>query len=715
MSPEAESGPGEPVVRPSRIPEGFSHDPRVYLAIHPADAERIFSSQSSYGKNLRDDFRENVKALHQVYVSIQRYLQGIFRREESYYPELDDIYKDLQIYKRSVSDKIPMPSPAELLGMCLQLASQDPPFIHVIRELVPGPKDEIAFKTMFAAPTEKHLDKVIVAYRSALDTSLKNLRNIITGKKFGPDYDRLYSSLQKLSDVPYKTGRVDEYLKQVYISEPELGTVRQHDLVNLQQVNRELYKRIFKPLMIAGVREKLVLSFSNADVRQQAFPGADKTFDLTLFNLKTHIQNRYDALSRLLQPKLDPDLIDRAVYEDLQHKVKMQEMERYDAELDLATRALEKALSAPNVEGSTINFLLEIQHLAAWLKTHGEKLGRQDAEDELHRALKRIRDHGNLMRGRSSGKWNINEDILTKILQGRIPHVLACTDPWEDLAGLRGQEINLDDYDHVYLLYKDRKITAKAIETAIELYEKVGDTQTLHVIENILGLGLKSEEQLKEYVAPAYIDRLQICLRQAYVGYLPFWQRLWIKLTSADLKERQLQKIRSEKRIVSNRKLKRKHGLNAAGKPTKETIQKAVREKAEAAQLSAEENRHFKDIVEFLNNAWADGHYPSAPEIAASTKEHSDEYRKLIGLIDAGAASVAEVVAIANSAETVYGSRTFIKQHRDEIIAYMENKLQNEQATIQHMNRTLTAQNRGTSSQRREVYKAILNFVKLRA
>ncbi|MCB1309587.1 MAG: hypothetical protein KDK30_15465, partial [Leptospiraceae bacterium] len=279
----------------------YEVDPRKLLALHPRDAEIIFTSQSSYGSSLTADFRENVKALNQVYSAVQRYLQGIYRRPDVFYPQLQDIFKDLQMHKRAISDKIPMPTEEQLQKQCINLAAQNPPFIHVLRELSVSGNNSFTFVSLYVAPTEKHDDKVIVGYRSTIENSMKVLRDRIRRGELGIDYALAFGRVSAASELPVTFGRVDTEMKKIYINEKSFSSITQADLAHLRRVNQEIYKRLYKPLLLQGIKERIFLSISCEDIRKLDFAGSDRVFDIVLFNNAEAIKDRFAALANFLK------------------------------------------------------------------------------------------------------------------------------------------------------------------------------------------------------------------------------------------------------------------------------------------------------------------------------------------------------------------------------------------------------------------------------
>lgn len=694
-------------------------DPRKILALHPRDADIVFSSQSSYGGDLAEDFRENVKALSQVYNAVQRYLTGVFRRENVFYPELEDVAKDLQIYKRSISDKMPMPTDEQLFRMCLSLAAQTPPFIHVLRDLVVVGKADLGFVTRFVAPTPKHLDKVIVGYRSTLQTSMGALRSAIARPEFGADYAAAFGGVQKLADVPLQMGRADFVLRRMFIDEKQFPTLSGFDLVNIRKVNQELHKRILRPLIIQASKDRLVTTLLCDDIRAAGWSGADKVFDIVLFSEPRDIKNRYAALTSFLRPEYISQWVTNDEIKALQARVKSNEISQYDYFESLARTLYERltASSAPPIR--EIQFAVEVMKLSAHLRGFEKQEARNAENQELRDAVQKIRGAGSLFRLRDHKKLGLNENFLRLMLRGKIPMILALTEPRVEPSEVT-PDLDLNQFEHVYLIYKDRKITGKAIDNALELFERSEDAYLLYLIEELLRINETPEAELKEYVAPAYLDKLRFAIRRALGANLPWWSRLWMWLTSSELSDAQVARIRADMRKDRKRKSSKTKTAQTetARKQVRDDVKRLARQRVEesetlaagAAQSLGEADRSVLErIAEYLNTMWDRGLYPNRDDILNIAPENREAFAKVLGLIDVGAASVREVARIpVAGGNDIYGARAFLTSHRDELIQRCESKLQDEAVPLgEHMELQ-----RKRDVLKRDVFQGLLKYLR---
>lgn len=696
--------------------DGFEQDPRKILALHPADAGRIFSSQGSYGPEMSADFRTNVKQLSMVYEAIQRYLTGVFRREDVFYPELQDVSKDLLIYKRSISDKIPMPNDEDLAKQCLCLAAQNPAFIHVVREVAPNAKAGISFVTRYVAPTDKHTDKVIVGYRSTIQTSLRVMKAVIETAEFGYDYATLFQGVASVSELPFQQGRADFVLRGMYVDEKSLGAVTQADIVNIRKVNQEIYKRLYRPLLIQAVRDRLLVSLSCDDVRKAGFTGADKVYDVVLFAKTGEIQNRFAALSQFVSPQYMGDWMPADAVTALAKQQKAGEISNYEYYSKLAGLAYEKLSRVSEPPIREVQLAVEVMKLGDWLKQFSKHQAKTSEQNELRDVVAKIKAFGNLYRTRNNRSISINETFLRMMLQGRVPGIIACTEPFLDASEI-SNEVDLDLFDNIHIIYKDRQITAKAVDMAIELFEKTEDTYLLRMLENVFGVFRLPDAKIKEYLAPVYIDRLRRAVRKSYVKHLPWWSRLILLLTSSEISDASLARIRGNLQTEEDRRLLRIRGGSAETtetekkKQARQEVRKLARQRAEDSEavqtLGTEENKLFETMKSKLNQAWERGRYPIRDDL----EKMGDAANKLLDMVDVGAASVRGIVRIPiQGYHHVYGSREYLAQNRDEIIRRCEEKLKED--VIIHDNREMLVKEKGDG--KRELHQGLLDYMKYR-
>ncbi|MCR9140674.1 MAG: hypothetical protein NXI24_00265 [bacterium] len=698
------------------------YDPRKLLAIHPREADRIFNSQGSYGSNdLTADFREQVKALSQVYQAIQRYLTGVFRRDDIFYPEIEDVAKDLVIYKRSISDKIPMPTDEQLRKYCICLAAQTPPLIHILREVAPDGKSGLQFVNRYVAPTDKHEDKVLVGYKSTIQSSLRTLKSVIEKAEFGHDYGTLFHGTTSIADLPLHMGRADQALRGMYIDEKGFQSISSTDLAHVRKVNQELYKRLYRPLLMQAVRDRLFVSISCDDVRKTGFAGAEKVYDIVLFAKTGEIQNRFASICAYLKPQYLGEWLSAEVYNSLARKRKAGEISESEFFSSVAQNAYEKLITQNEPPLKELLLVVEIMKLSEWYRKFEKQQAKDSAQSELKDVIAKIKAFGGVYRTRNNRSITISEDLQRMMLRGKIPGILACTEPY-----MRPDEItnetDLELFDNIHIIYRDRSITAKAVETATELFEKSDDVYLLRVLESLYGIFRESDTHIKQYLAPVYIEKLRHTIRRSYARHLPWWSRLLLFLTSSEMTDARLARIRQnlqsdQERRLSRMRIPSETNQKTEAKKARDEVRKLARQRAgegDAVQkLGSQENKVFESIRADLDAAWNRGAIPVRGEVEKMARgAEREDVQKILGMVDVGAASVREILRIPISGyEHVYANREYLMQNRDTLIERYQARVENESVII-HDNREMLLKGQGDGKD--EVYKGMLDYLRYR-
>ncbi|MBX7059526.1 MAG: hypothetical protein K1X75_15795 [Leptospirales bacterium] len=697
---------------------GGEQDARKLLALNPRDADLVFSSQSSYGGALGDDFREHVKTLGQIYQAIQRYLSGAIRRENVYYPELQDVSRELAAYKRSVSDKIPMPTEEQLFKHCICLAAQDPPFIHILREPQLAGKMTIGFATRFVAPTPKHLDKVVVGYRSTITIGLNVLRSFVQSPDFGFDYASWFAAAREPAEVPLQQGRADAMLRKMMIEERSFSTVTGYDVANLRRVNGELGRRLYRPLVTTAVRERVLLAIGCEDLRNSGMAGADRFTDIILFNPEPEIRNRLAALTASMKPDWLAGLIGGDELRLLDAQLKSSQINQLEYFESTARAALEQRKKESEAARDA-PLLVEVLKLSSWLRARDKQSAKEAELREARDIVKKIQAAGTLFRLRDHRRLGANEQFVRLMLRGRVPGVLAVTDPFIPPNDIPA-DFDLNEAENIYVIYKDRKITAKAIETAIELFEKTGDKGLLFSLEELLGVGRVGEAELKEYVAPVFLEKLKRAGNEALTAQLPWWSRLFMWITSSELDEISARRMRAEMyarnarradRITSGRRRDaQQKAASDTRKLARERVDRKEREESGVIEALDDAGKRGLDLLrERLDLTWDRGLFPVKEDLQRIVQgEGGAAAGKLLGLIDVGAASVREVLRIPVAGGLdVYATRTYLTRNKAELLSRCETKLRNEPAAASRDE--LVARH---NARQRDVYEGLMLFLK---
>ncbi len=667
----------DPPVRAQIVPMSAEETPEKQqsapgkIVVDYATAVKAFASpQVDFGLNLPADFQAEMRALGQIYDVLQRFLIGDHRRTERYYPTTEELYSDLQLLKRTVGDKIPMPTEAEFRRLLRQLATTDPPFIHCLRELAMG-RSGIEVLSLYTAPTEKHPDKVLVGYQSALRNSSNVLKDLLYGTALFSSWDERLKTLKNLSDLDLRQSRVDSFLKLLYIHDPAIPPADFDERLRLKKVNEAINRYSFRPLIQQLYRDKMVVSYSCKEIRALSNPGMDKYSDVLLFNNPEQIQKRYFDIRQILDSHLCQDYMDRGFVDNLRARMTREEISQEDFYFELAGHVIQEVTRGQTVNMDLFDLAVEVQKLSEWNRAH-EKKHREDTEkNELAAMIEAVRKHGDLVRVNPRRNPAFKDRHLKLVLTGRMPTLFWATEP--PYRPVPGQEPNPHDFEHIFLLYKDRANTGAAIQSALKLYDQTGDTYLVLLLERMLGLDETPAAELKKHIPPVFLDRLHATVNRTYAGHLPFLLRLWYTLTSTEITA---EKVRSIKQRLKKQEAARVIELR---QEHEEREQKSARQKVKSVARGRiqEEDRVLDALnltIELINGHWARGHFPARIDVIDSAPEEQREpVTKVLGLVDAGAASVRAIRKIRLPSQTdIYAGEEFLKEHRDPIVRFCE-------------------------------------------
>ena len=667
---------------------GASPDRRQQIYVHEFEtAAKIFGSpQVDYGFDLTQDFKDNIKVLSQLYETIHRYLTGLYRKSDAFYPGSEDVYSDLQIYKRTINDKNRMPDQGEFQQLTFILAAQVPPFIQILREpFVENGK--LSIITRYVAPTEKHPDKVMVAFQSSIRTSTKAFKEYIGVNLEKFDWEDKLTNIKDLTAIDLRHGRVDQILKTLLFSDFQ-GAVDQQMLGHIRKINQNIQRRLIMPLLQQLLREKLIISLSCKDIRISGVPGTEKYTDLLLINDGEHIERRYATLRAILTNDYTKPYQDQHFRKTLEERLKDDEITENEFFYQLSQNMLESFKTKTEIPPALVDAVVETLKISTWKVAYDKTKRQEEEKDELRNLASTLKQYGNLYRAKHGGKITISEQYLKYAVQGKISFALCCTDPFEVHES---GKVDLSLYDNVFLLYRDRAVTAHAIDSAIETFEKNEDPYLLHTLENILGLGRVADKNLKDYVPPVYIEKLRHSLKQAYLRYLPWFSRFWLTISSSEISERKMQQIRAELRAQDRNILNKKRqsteqlqsdvGRQQVKDLAKENIRRQnyeQRKHSDSAQKTGPEKELFGKILAYVNASWGRNIYPSRADILRDVSPGQKErVAKILEMVDVGAASLKELlrISIKGSGE-IYVGTEHLMENQNEILQRCERKLE---------------------------------------
>ena len=687
---------------------------RMQQVVHEvAMANKIFSSiDVDYGFELTPDFRENIRILGQLYETVQRYLTGAFRKSEAFYPHTEDIYSDLHLYKRTINDKNKMPVMGDFEKLTFILAAQAPPFMHIVRELYVDINGSLNAITRYAAPTEKHPDKVHVAYQSVIRNSGAAVADYINKNSKKYEWEDGFYNVASLDEVDLKQGRVDQILKVLFIKKLTEVSMDNRTLMYMKKINNNIQRRLLMPLLQHLLREKTIISISCKDLRAAGIPAAEKYSDLLLINDDQYLKRRYEAVCAMLEQPWCRKYQDEHNRKTLQLKRGNDEISADEYYGELAKHMFESFRDKPDLPEKLLDPVVEVLKISQWKIAFEKERKQTEEKNALREIAERLIKHNNVYRAKQGRKLLIPEYYLKMFLSNKVPGILAATDPYDSLEGGTPDPAN---YDGIYLIYMDRKVTGAAIDAAIDAFEKTQDTFLLGMLENILRLGRVPESKLKEYVAPAYLEKFRRALKESYVQHLPWWHRIWLLISSSQISDAKMTRLRESLRRDDLARLRKKSAQHekdevAEGKRQVREVAKERMRQGSSGADNAPEGQVAEAIAAYLDGVWKTGVFPRAADVLRGMPADKREAaKKALSMVDVGAASMKAILKIPiNGEDPVYGGAEYLKANRDDILERCSEKLQTTQA-IQVDGKTMT---RKVQVKDQQVYEGIVAFIR---
>ena len=476
---------------------------RKYLAILPTEARRILVDPRGFEDVLDSVFLENIRKMSIIYEALQNCLAGVDERNDTAYPSVQELTRHIAIHKRSVSDRTPMYTESELLQYLTVLASQVCPFIHIVRKMERTKEGELTFQTKFVAPTEDRKNRVLFAYSTILLNSGSILKNMMQ-KELEENY--LRSLKQTLTSVApeVRIGRIDYELRKLYITKEMLGPDYKIYIKHVQIVNNNLNQKIYKPLILGGIQSRVLITFNCEDIRAQNKEKFKKFYDIVHFAVPSYLTSRLEILLSFLNKTFFRDWWDNVKEDSLLQSRELNQINENQFNKEMVKSILEKLkINADTAPIHLINLCLEIFKLNEWRDLDYSKR-EEDNKLNLYKTFNSLlHNTGKLLLFKDKKLYDNYGILIVPALKGEIPNVLACTYPYIPPSKIDAKFNPFKSKRDIYLILKDKKITANAIDLAIELFEKNGDKILLYVLENIFNIHnekKRSTQKLYSYI-----------------------------------------------------------------------------------------------------------------------------------------------------------------------------------------------------------------------
>lgn len=678
------------------------------------DALKILSSvQTDEGFELTEEFKANRKILGQIYDSIQRKLDKLNRKSPALFPYRDETYDDMQTYKRTVSDKTPMPKMETFEKLTIILAAQNPPFIHLIRELDINDHGDIKVLSGYSAPTETQSDSIPHQYQTAVKNSTFAVKKYMNNHRKEFPWEEKLKNINTIDSIQLSHGRVDQIVKVLFIRMNDAKISNSEDKLRIKSINSLINRRIRLPLLQQLLREKLIVAISCKDLQSSGVSGTEKLSDILLFNVPDQIKRRFLSVCSIIGAPWTREYLAGSIFESLSRKLNENEISRDEYFKQLATEFFNGFKTGKNIPQKLLIPVIEVLKMSDWLNSFEISRNKREEVDAVHEILEKIKNHGTLFRAKQHNKLFIPEHHLITILSGHMPAVLATTEPFEDLTTVRGK-IDLKLYENIYLIFKDRQITATAIEKAINIYTMNGDFYLLRILENLLCIHQLPVQKLKGFIAPVYLENLLLTIKDSYKRSLPLVYRLWLFLTNAEISDARLSLLYEENRQKNLMKLneKREFNVERAMAHGKKEVRKLAEERLKSRKKPPDSSFDpviIKQIASYISESWDENFYPRERDILRNVRpETLEEVKKILSFAEVGAATVKSIVQIPiTDKDAIFASSEYLINNRDKILALYKKRLQDTEEIVINekiMSRKIDVKNK-------VLFQAIFDFV----
>lgn len=675
---------------------------KTQIVHEPELAHKILTQQDGT-VSISPDFAVNIRILGQIYETLQKYLTGIYRRGSGQYPTVEEVYKDLQMYRMSVSDKSAMPAPEQFERLLHILATENPPFIHLIRQLQPESGGRVSFVTYCVAPTQKHPDKVAMAYQLSMNQCAAILKELNENNAFAFN-EKEYTGDGPPIGMKVRSGRVDALFRGFYLTEKFSQSVEGADVTRIRKINDLIRKYTITPLLQLLIKEKIVLALRSEDLRTSGNQALARAPDFYYFNNLTDLLKRLETGGRILAGSEMRVYLNDPERDSLdQQRKELGEEEYFYTLADLFLKRSGSGLPDVAAELAT-----EVLKLSDWARSREKLKKKEDEEKELRELLDRIRSAGSIYRAKSPREMYVKEKFLKLFLSGRAPMIIATTEPF---AGFPVPDrLSPSFFDSIFLLFKDRAVTAKAIETAVELFEKSTDTYLLRTLENMFGLSRTVDPEIKKYIAPAYFDMLRDALKKAYFQMLPWYERFWLWITSSEISAGRMRQIYSAQMKSERRKLEymTQETEKQDNRDARSQIQSLARSRVEADD-DFSKSEILKTVISFVDRQWQNDRFPGRADLLKYFKSELEQVSRILDLVDVGGQSVKPLIRISvPGSDPIYANRSYLSVHTEELIhKFTERAKESEEAVVK--DKTIAIRR---EVKNRDVYEAILRCLK---
>jgi hypothetical protein len=594
------------------------------------------------------EFKLNQKILSQIYDALFNLYE--IKKTDNYFPDENELYNELEFRKKSISDKIPLPEKKEIIRLSFILATHKPSFLSILKELRYDEANKFYFVTKFALPFNNDINFLQKGISQVLHNSLVTFRNHYT--EINPT-NRLkekivnFKSIDDLKDT-LETGQVYVILKKIYFYKTDFDNLNEKDIFRINLINQRLKELLLKPLTYQLVKDKLIVSIKrNFD---NILP------DILLINNLYHIEVRFNLLLDLIYHPIIKNIIYDKM--DSDKKILIESKNRIEQALEISQFVLTKK----EFPEEFILLASEIISLYQYIEASKQQEKIELQKIELKQLIDKLSKSPGIFRIKSKNKVYLSPELMEYILKGKIPQILFATIPIYN-----PQYTSVDDYEEIYLLLKEKKQIASAIEQAKDLYQKVRDIHFIRILEQMLQFHDKTEEELNQLI-PSYIkEDFYDLVSQSYIQNLPLLKRILYKITNERINKKTL--IQFWKDYCKNNQLNINKSVTLKSKEKKNKSK-------EIQEIDLKQSDLFIQLKEKIEWYLERDIIPTEKILYHDFKEQKKELDHLFKMINVGLKSVQDITTLTTSNDTYIISKPFLIKHKEELLNKFKNKLQ---------------------------------------
>lgn len=627
--------------------------------LKPDEVVRFLANPRQSGIRSSEDITEKARTLGVIYDAVIRLMQVNRAKLELYYPTDTEVFEEIEARRRAVSDRASNLSREDMLNALLLLAELQPPAIYLLREF--GVIDrKLRFTYKIVAGDEAQPNRAKNGVEHVLRNSIAMVKSHLIGMDFSKPLQEKVVAFRNMEDIGavLRQGRLESILSDIYIRKSELPEATERDRMRMQKVNHQLRELILRPLLLELTKSGAAVRLDLTQCRRDS---ARQFGDPILPNNATAIRMRCKLISDLILKPACLKAMESILPKEYMGSPGPDEAERRS--LLVAQKVIEAARTRLDLPDSLVEVAAERVGLESFLRDSDRKDQISTDRDEMQRLLMTLKQHKGIFRAKQGNRIQVNDRILDYITRGFYSGILVATDP--PLApGKKPGSIR--DFETIYFLLRDREATAKAIEQAEELFNKVEDVLLVRALEQMTGFHERTETELKEFIAPAYLDRLRELVATSYTMNLPLLKRFWLSIKGL-MPDQKMQKQLWEEYLARSRRPGDTGPTRPQGKTVKKgpTIEGGPRPAADLDDGSA---RVLAKIVKGLEVMWEKGHIPNEKSMLSSLHNREDRAsaEKILTFLRLGAASVRDIVEITvPNQESLFASRPWLEKNSD--------------------------------------------------